>query len=177
MKILSITTAGKAGKLVKNLLRKNASIPQKQAVPKSKETGCMFVKECTDFSARYPEDYRFQYVMNIEHLRSNRRGEGTKAIKNVVQKSLEDSQTQGRVTLAAVNIDLSRPHPFNFYYKLGFRASENFYNNMGKEGKTMYPDAMIYMYLPKENIEHCLNYRSSFDAKSSGLKYMYDYMR
>lgn len=149
----------------------------RQNVPKMKEALCLAVKERSDFYLTYPKCYRSQPVYNIEQLRSTGKGTGTKAVQDVVKKSLADPETQGRVTLVAARIVSSKPHPFNFYYKLGFRASENYYNNMGKDGKQMYPEAMIHMYLPKENIEHCLSYKSRYDAKSSGLKYMYDYMR
>ena len=177
MKILSINSAGKAGKLVKTVLRKNESIPHRHGVSSTKETNCKFVKECTDFSACYPEDYRFQYVMNIEHLRSNHRGEGTKAIKKVVKKSLEDTQTQGRVTLAAVNIDISKPHPFGFYYKLGFRALGDTYNKMGAEGVRVSPESIVYMYLPKENIRHCLDYRVKGDTTTYAYKHYINRLR
>ena len=174
MKILSINAVKEFSRLSG---KQHVLQTQKQSVPKMKEALCLAVKERSDFYLSYPKYYRSQPVYNIEQLRSTGKGAGTRAVQDVVRKSLADSDAQGRVTLVVARTVSSRPHPFNFYYKLGFRASENFYNNMGKEGKTMYPDAMIYMYLPKENIEHCLNYRSSFDAKSSGLKYMYDYMR
>lgn len=150
---------------------------QRQSVPKMSEALCLALKERSDFYLSYPKYYRSQPVYNIELLRSTGKGTGTRAVQNVVRKSLADSDTQGRVTLVAARIVYSKPHPFNFYYKLGFRASEEYYNKMGAEGKPMYEGGKIFMYLPKENIEQCLNYRSSFDAKSSGLKYMYDYMR
>ena len=48
---------------------------------------------------------------------------------------------------------------------------------MGEAGTPMYPEADIFMYLPKENIEHCLGYKTKFDANSFGLTYFYGIKR
>lgn len=150
---------------------------KRQEIPKMKKAFCFTVKERAIYYYGYPKDYFGKYVYNIESLQSTGKGTGTSAIKDVVKKSLADPDAQGRVTLLAADIDKSKPHPFNFYYKLGFRAADDYYNTFGVEGKPMYPGADIYMYLPKENIKQCLNYKNSADAGSSGLKYIYDKMR
>ena len=95
---------------------------------------------------------------------SGGKGSGTAAVQNVVEESLSNPLTKGRVMLDASSID-GKTHPAGFYYKLGFRYKQPAYNqeleawlaNGGKrENSPMFPSAV--MYLPKENIEHCLNY-------------------
>ena len=101
---------------------------------------------------------------HIDELWSGGKGSGTAAVQNVVEKSLSNPLTKGRVMLDASSID-GKTHPAGFYYKLGFRYKQPAYNqeleawlaNGGKrENSPMFPSAV--MYLPKENIEHCLNY-------------------
>lgn len=147
----------------------------RQTLPKMPEVFCKTKKELALFFG-YPDYYFNKPAIDIKRLESNIKGGGTRAVKKVVRESLADPETEGRVTLVAANINDSKPHPFNFYYKLGFRAPEEYYNKMAAEGKPMYKDADIFMYLPKENIEHCLNYKNVADSESSGLKYIYDRM-
>ena len=62
-------------------------------------------------------------------LESHRKGDGTKAIKKVVKKSLANPKTQGRVLLHAQTID-GKTYPSGFYYKLGFRFVDDLKNNI-----------------------------------------------
>ncbi len=101
----------------------------------------------------------------ILHLESFAKGQGTNAIKKVVKESLQNPQTQGRVTLQADMID-GKTSPAGFYYKLGFRFADDNNNailakwleNGGTKENA--PKLYGFMYLPKENVEHCLNYSS-----------------
>ena len=108
-------------------------------------------------------DYEFAPCYKLDKLWAKEKGDGTIGVQTTVIKSLEDDDTCGRVLLDACCLD-GKTAPGAFYYKLGFR-----FNNppMNKEceqwikagGK--YEDAPFctgYMYLPKENIEHCLKY-------------------
>ena len=99
----------------------------------------------------------------VSYLWSDGKREGTNHIQEVVIKSLEDSRTDGRVILDAQMID-GETSPAGFYYKLGFRFANNQYNKilekwLKKSGKKIdAPPVTGTMYLPEENIEHCLRY-------------------
>lgn len=99
----------------------------------------------------------------IKHLFSHGKGQGTEAVKEIVKQSMNDVRTQGRVTLQSDIID-GKTSPSGFYYKLGFRfANENknqilqqWLENGGIREKA--PLITGFMYLPRENLLHCLNY-------------------
>ena len=113
--------------------------------------------------AYYKETYETLPSYHIDKLWTKGKGTGTRSIQAVVRKSLADIETQGRVTLDACYID-DISAPGGFYYKLGFRFSDNEMNklcekwlkNGGKRADA--PFAIGQMFLPKENISHCLNY-------------------
>jgi len=113
--------------------------------------------------AHYQETYETLPSYHIDKLWSKGKGTGTRSIQDVVRKSLADIETQGRVTLEACCID-DVSAPGGFYYKLGFRFSDSEMNNLCEQwlkngGKREdAPFAVGQMFLPKENISHCLNY-------------------
>lgn len=113
--------------------------------------------------AYYQETYETLPSYHIDKLWSKGKGTGTRSIQDVVRKSLADIETQGRVTLEACCID-DISAPGGFYYKLGFRFSDSEMNNLCEQwlkngGKREdAPFAIGQMFLPKENISHCLNY-------------------
>lgn len=131
------------------------------------------VRNITPFfweKSKYPKEYLEKPVTHIELLYSYGKGEGTRAIKKIVRDSLKN-ETEGRVRLYACTLDYDRMSPIGFYYKMGFRSLDEKYNNICekwlKAGGTMEnrPDKIKFglfapeeMYLPKENIEHCLHY-------------------
>lgn len=100
---------------------------------------------------------------HLDLLRSNGPKSGTKAVQSIVKESLDNPLTKGRVTLDAQDID-KVGSPAGFYYKLGFRFSNNKLNdefanwikNGGKREDA--PQANGFMFLPKENIKCCLDY-------------------
>ena len=100
---------------------------------------------------------------HIDKLWSGGAGSGTSAIQNVVKKSLADPRTKGRVTLEACCID-GKTSPAGFYYKLGFRFGDAHNNKMLENWlikgghRENAPFISGNMFLPEENIEHCLNY-------------------
>lgn len=113
--------------------------------------------------ARWETYEEYKPCYKIEHLFSHVKGQGKEAVKNVVLKSLQDTRTNGRVILQADIID-GKTSPAGFYYKMGFRST-NHVNNLELEewlksgGKRENAPMLTgMMYLPKENIEHCLNY-------------------
>ena len=113
--------------------------------------------------AHYQETYETLPIYNIDKLWTKGKWTGTRSIQDVVRKSLADIDTQGRVTLEACCID-DISAPGGFYYKLGFRFSDNEMNKLCEEWlknggkKEDAPFAIGQMFLPKENISHCLNY-------------------
>lgn len=114
--------------------------------------------------------------MYIDKVYASGNGSGTKEIKKIVAESLANPTTQGRVALSAECLNSQKGHPLGFYYKLGFRSVNEKYNKACEKWlaaggkKEMAPGIYKYeglregkgltskMYLPKENIEHCLEY-------------------
>lgn len=110
-------------------------------------------------------DYYGKPCLYINKIVSQENGYGTQAIKEVVKESL--NKTDGHVALSAELISSEKGHPLGFYYKLGFRSFQDRYNKLCEQwlesgGKGTVPGlsigACVNMYLPKENITHCLNY-------------------
>ena len=107
--------------------------------------------------------YNIKPHYEIDTLISTGKGSGTKAVQDVVRKSLADKDTNGRVVVYAECID-GHSYPAGFYYKLGFRfygtdrnkEMESWIINGGKRESA--PTISGKMQLLKENIEHCLNY-------------------
>ncbi len=108
-------------------------------------------------------DYEYTPNYKLDKLWVKEKGQGTSNVQSVVLKSLKDDTTCGRVTLDACCLD-GETAPGAFYYKLGFRFNNQILNEkcerwLKSGGK--YQDAPFCvgsMYLPKENIEHCLKY-------------------
>jgi len=100
----------------------------------------------------------------LAYLWANGKGEGTKFVQEVVKKSMKNPNSNGRVVLEAEMID-GEKSPAGFYYKLGFRFANQKYNRYleewNKNGgrKNNAPCITGVMYLPKENIQQCLNYK------------------
>ena len=119
----------------------------------------------------YPADYIYEKsgkhflrpYFCILCLNSFKKGGGTMAIKNIVKKSLENPLSQGRVIVYSAD-SIPRQYSAGFYYKLGFRFTDEARNEVMKNWllsggeKENSPSVKGLMFLPKENIEHCLNY-------------------
>jgi len=113
-----------------------------------------------------PNIYDGKPAYQIDVLLSTGQGTGTNSVQKVVKESLADNDTNGRVFLIAECID-GHSYPSGFYYKLGFRYRNDYYNNqlekwLNNGGNRKFAPTMSgMMYLPEENIEHCLNYRKN----------------
>lgn len=100
----------------------------------------------------------------IDQLFGDGKGAGTRQVQDIVLESLKDPETRGRVLLEAASIDGHKSHPAGFYYKLGFRHTcddgnielAKWLKEGGKRENAPWCDGN--MYLPQENIMHCLNY-------------------
>lgn len=99
----------------------------------------------------------------ISHIFSHEKGQGKDAVKKIVEMSLLDSRTNGRVTLQSDIID-GKTSPSGFYYKLGFRFADEGKNDIMQKWleqggkKECSPMVTGFIFLPKENIQNCLNY-------------------
>ena len=125
---------------------------------------------------KLPKEYRGKKYMFINHLISNEKGAGTRAVKKVVRESIKRGH-EGRVAVNAAMIDPERGHPMLFYYKLGFRSENKFLNIvvdfvMKKFKKwdmislgSLFSARSELLYLPKENVKHCLNYMEASKFK------------
>ena len=90
------------------------------------------------------------------------RGAGTKAVQSVLDRSLADKDTQGRLVVYAEITD-GQTSPAGFFYKLGFRFLDKSMNEaMGtwvqKKIKSEFPQITGMMYLPKNNINKLMMY-------------------
>ena len=91
------------------------------------------------------------------------KGSGTRGLQTAVMDSVRDKDTKGRIFLDAQNMT-RKGSPAGFYFKLGFRFKEKGKNKifqewLNKGGKKKdAPQDTGLMFLPKENILHCLIY-------------------
>lgn len=118
----------------------------------------------------------------ISKLWSMGKGSGTKGVHEVVNKSLHDKETMGRVCLEAASLN-GETSSAGFYYKLGFRFHDSNKNNLFKEWlrhggqRSMAPQETGLMYLPNENILHCLTYGYDGSEKDLIVKKVMGYLQ
>ena len=110
-------------------------------------------------------DYYIKSCYEIDYISSPIRykGEGTKAVKSLLEKSMTDKDTEGRL-IVNVKITDNETSSAGFFYKLGFRFADKNKNiimsNWLKEEKNILsPKITGLMYLPKENTQKLLMYR------------------
>lgn len=89
-------------------------------------------------------------------------GAGTKAIQSVLERSLADKDTEGRIVLNAEITD-GKTSPAGFFYKLGFRFIDKSMNEvmetwLRKNIETETPTLTGMMYLPKNHINKVMMY-------------------
>ncbi|MBP3923832.1 hypothetical protein J6E39_01155 [bacterium] len=119
--------------------------------------------------AHWEESYKMLPHYHIDKIYTTGKGSGTNSVQSIVEKSLADIETQGRVTLDACCID-GKTSPAGFYYKLGFRFKDRNLNKQCEDwlkaggSKDSSPFLSGIMFLPQENISHCLNYNKKFTA-------------
>lgn len=111
------------------------------------------------------QDYYVKSCYMIDSIVSPVRGkgEGTKAVRNILEKSLTDKDTEGRLITNVIVLD-GETSAAGFFYKLGFRFIEDNKNNIMKEwinDKKNYiaPKLTGLMYLPKENVNRLMVHR------------------
>jgi len=130
-------------------------------VPQHKD---LFGNIIPEIPAYYKKIYAKYAYYKLDRLISGKKGDGSECIKILVKKSLSCKKTRGRVILNASCLD-GKTSPAGFYYKLGFRFNVQSWNNelenwLNSNGDIKNAPFLIgNMYLPKENINKCLNYK------------------
>lgn len=119
-------------------------------------------------SFKAPDETNEYYVKScymIDFISSPVRykGEGRKAIKSLVEKSVADKDTEGRILVDVKIID-GQTSSAGFFYKLGFRFLDSSKNDMLKnweqgQASLISPRITGMMYLPKEAIKRLLMYK------------------
>ena len=115
----------------------------------------------------FPSKKIVRYLNNcykIDNLEAPMRyhGAGTKAIQSVLERSLADKDTEGRIVLNAEITD-GKTSPAGFFYKLGFRFVDKSMNEvmeawLRKNIETEAPTLTGMMYLPKNHINKVMMY-------------------
>ena len=110
-------------------------------------------------------DYYIKSCYEIDYISSPIRykGEGTKAVKSLLEKSMTDKDTEGRL-IVNVKITDNETSSAGFFYKLGFRFIDRQKNEIMKnwlkdEKNILSPKITGLMYLPKEHTQRLLMYR------------------
>ena len=110
----------------------------------------------------------------IYKLWSMGKGTGTRGLQTAVMDSVKDKATRGRIFLEAQNMT-RKGSPAGFYFKLGFRFKEKGKNKIFQEwlnkggNKKDAPQDTGLMFLPKENILHCLTYGRTAEENLSTI--------
>ena len=106
----------------------------------------------------------FNSCYELEEIQSPERysGWGTDTMKSLLEMSIQDKDTSGRIILNAKVTD-GETSPVGFFYKLGFRFTDKNLNSQMDEwlrtGSCISPMITGMMYLPKENVSKLLMYR------------------
>lgn len=112
-----------------------------------------------------PKYFNSTYLLTNIESPEPYKGEGTEALQGLVEKSLIDEDTQGRVILYLSQI-APEDSSWKFFYKLGFRSVDENINLLIQDAidknmnKIIIPEA--YMYLPQGNIQKLLRYGQLF---------------
>ena len=133
-------------------------------IPESKREGNFFVSGVggEEEKSKYFSDV---YLLQDIESPTPREGAGTEAIQGLVEKSMLDESTNGRVILYIRPISLEDTS-VQFFYKLGFRSADEAWNKKIEEtirdNLVKIEISSCYMYLPKGNIPKVLRYGQLF---------------
>ena len=102
------------------------------------------------------------YIIDSIEAPQRYMGAGTKAVQTVLDRSLADKDTEGRLVVYAEITD-GQTSPAGFFYKLGFRfvdksMNETMENWLKKNLETEAPKITGMMYLPKNHINKLMMY-------------------
>ena len=129
-------------------------------------SGNFFVSGMLDDSPSVSTKYfRTTYLITEIESPVPREGAGTEALQGLVEKSMLDDETQGRVILYQEQCSPEDTSAV-FFYKLGFRCAESDSNEILDtvldKNLTSFELPSGYMYLPKDNIQKLLRYGHLF---------------
>lgn len=120
---------------------------------------------------KIPPKQTYTYLKNcykIDSISAPQRynGAGTKAIQALLERSLADKDTEGRIVVYAEITD-GETSPAGFFYKLGFRFVDASMNDVmedwvKKNIKTNAPKLTGMMYLPKNHINKLMMYNMKY---------------
>ena len=133
-------------------------------IPESKKEGNFFVSGVggDEEKSRYFSDV---YLLQDIESPTPREGAGTEAIQCLVEKSMLDENTNGRIILYIRPIALEDTS-VQFFYKLGFRSTDEAWNKKIEDSirnnLLEIEISSCYMYLPKENVPKVLRYGQLF---------------
>ncbi len=134
-------------------------------IPDKKQEGNFFLSGVVDGEKQSPKYFNNCYLLSYIESPVPYEGAGTEAMQTLVEKSLLDDDTGGRVILYMAQLSPEDTCP-KFFYKLGFRYVNGDYNTELKQ----YIDKNIiefrmppgYMYLPKGHVQKLLRYGHLF---------------
>ncbi len=119
---------------------------------------------------KIPSKKIYTYLKNcyiIDNIESPQRhkGAGTKAVQSVLDRSIADKDTEGRLIVYAKITD-GQTSPAGFFYKLGFRFIDKSMNEIMekwliKKIDTDAPKLTGIMYLPKNHINKLMMYNQN----------------
>lgn len=103
------------------------------------------------------------YVIDYMFSPIRGKGEGTKAIRSLVEKAISDKDTEGRILVDVKVID-GETSAAGFFYKLGFRFTDELKNeimqNWLTNQKTQFsPKIVGMMYLPQDKMKKLMMYK------------------
>lgn len=156
----------------------HGNMPEDYSVSIEVETSSKEIEKNMELMNRYrlitfklPKKQMYTYLKDcymIDYLASPERyeGAGTKAVQSLLDRSLSDKDTEGRIVVMSKIID-EQTSPAGFFYKLGFRFTDNNLNEimdkwMVKKLETEAPKLTGMMYLPKQHINKLMMYNRNF---------------
>ena len=105
------------------------------------------------------------YVIDYILSPTQRRGQGTEAIKGLAERAMFDKRTDGRIVTFSAPV-VKESSPALFFYKLGFRFTDPKGNEYMEEclrkNVPDIPPQIGMMYLPKHNLHKLLRYGDLF---------------
>ena len=134
-------------------------------VDSKKDTGNFFLSGISEQDDELFKYFSACYLLTEIEAGEPRVGQGTEALQGLVEKSLLDTDTQGRVILFVSQI-APEDTSCKFFYKLGFRYADEEVNKLVNDAieknlvSLQVPEG--YMYLPKANIQKLLRYGHLF---------------
>ena len=172
----NVATKKKATLRVKKITRKDNIIivgdieDDYVDIVESVQTDKQIMRSNFNFFQLQPEIKKTKFLKNcyvIDYIQSPtpKCGLGTEAIKGLAEKAMFDPKADGRIVTFSAPV-WKESSPALFFYKLGFRFTDNYGNEYMEEclrkNTIDIPAHIGMMYLPKRNIHKLLRYGELF---------------